>query len=505
MFGKLAKKIETAMWQQQTGYEDQYREVVVSSLNTLIEKIGYDSANESMAALSAVGLLSDQDARFYRRLADYYYSNQNWIGSIVNFNECCVLNPVDFNAMFYLASAYKNLGCFAEAIDVYNKSLEIHEYPEAMLNLALTYSEIGEKELERPILERLTSAFPNFTLGYYNLGIYWYGKRDLEKSIQCYRNALKINAEHGETKIALALALLMDKQYIEGFEMYDSRWGVWPNCPVRNFNRPYWHGQRIGDESSILVSLEQGFGDSLMMLRYLPQLLLKFSRVAIEVQPVMQRLVAKAYPQVEVVVHGSHLPDTDWYCPVMSLPRAFASVIQPILRSERYLHIGDDKSHLIDLDDEPRIKVGICWKCGGHDPRTAHRSLSLHSIKGVFNNDEYTWVSLAKDAVPEEINAIASPEKLINPMNLVSDFYDTYQLINALDVIVTVDTAIAHLAGAMGKPTIVILNEGHDWKWGVNDETSAWYPHTRLFRAYELEDKNDIDQKLLETIHKALN
>lgn len=492
------------MWQHQTGFEDQYREMVVSSLNTLVEKLGHDSSYESMVALSAVGFLSNQDAGLYRKLADFYYAKQNWIGAIVNFNKCCMLNETDFNSMFYLASSYRNIGLFDEAIDVYSKSLQIHQYPEAMLNMALTYSEISQSESQIKTLENLTATFPEFTLGHYNSGIYWYGKRNLKKSIQCYRRALESNADHGESKIALSLALLMDKQYIEGFLMNESRWGVLPNCPIRQFSRPSWGGQNVPNGSSLLVTVEQGFGDTLQMLRYLPLLLEKFNKIYIEVQPQMQRLVSLSYPQVDVVVNGHELPRTDFYCPIMSLPRSFDTSYDTIPVQTPYIDIPLSEPLNLVLSNNLRGKIGVCWRGGMLDPRMVHRSLSLKSIKNLFDVDDYVWVSLVKD-LPDDERADLVTTSVVDITSELTDFYDTYRLISALDVVITVDTAVAHLAGAMGKPTIVILNEGYDWRWHVDDDISAWYPGTQLLRAYKLDTPDALVPDLLARVKKILD
>lgn len=491
------------MWQPNTGFEDQYRQLTLNSLNGLFEKIERESVDDSMLILSAVGLVEEQDAGFYRKLADYCYANFDWIGSVVNFNKCCTLDPNDFNSMFYLACSYKNLGLFHQAIDVFKKSLAIHEYPEAMVNLASTYSSANENQLELETLELLTSKFKGFTLGHYNLGILWYGKRSLQKSIQSYWRALETNPYHGESKVALSVALLMNKQYVEGFAMHDSRWGVSPNCPIREFNRPYWYGQDIPPGSSIFVTLEQGFGDTLQMLRYLPMLSNLFGEIAIEVQPQMKRLVAMAYPFVNVVVYGSQFPQTDYYCPVMSLPRAFNTSYDNVPGQYAYIDISSfeplKKSFLCDQ----RTKIGVCWRGGMLDPRMAHRSLSIKSIKNLFEHDNYIWVSLVKD-LPDDERAELTTTKLIDVTSELTDFYDTYRLITGLDIVITVDTAVAHLAGAMGKPTIVILNEGYDWRWHVNDDISAWYPLTRLLRAYKLESPRTVVPELLSQVKKIL-
>ncbi len=475
----------------------QYVEKLAKSLRTLADKLEKDSRYDADVVRSALSFLEEQDAAFHRGLAEVCYENQDWVGSVVHFTKCSLYNPEDFNSMFYLASSYKNLGLFSDAIVNYKKSLEICEYPEGLLNLSSTYSDVSDHGLELKTLEHLILSFPNFTLGHYNYGILCYRKRDISRSIQCFNKALETDPNHGESRVALSLALLMDKQYVEGFKMHDSRWGVSPNCPVREFNRPYWCGQPVQENSSILVTLEQGFGDMFQMIRYLPLLSEKFAKISIEVQPQMSRLVMMAYPQVEVIVHGKPLPDTDFYCPVMSLPRAFGTTYQTIPRSNKYIQIPCDERFNLAFDKDLRKKIGICWRGGMLNPQMAHRSLTASVVKKLFEDYTYTWVSLNKELPESEREELRCTSNFMDLTHALVDFYDTYQLISCLDLVITVDTAVAHLAGAMGKPTIVILNEGYDWRWHINDENSAWYPNTRLLRAYELDSYDALVPNLL--------
>lgn len=482
----------------------QYQQETVVLLRNLADRLENESEPDFMILLSAIALLTDECVEVHKKLADYYYRNKNWTRAATHFDKCSALDHTDYISMFYLANCYKNMGHYSEAAEVYLGSIAVREYPEGLMNLSSAYADQGERELELDVLSRLTSSFPQYTLGHYNLGIYWYGKKNLKEAIKCYQRALESDPDHGPSKVALALALLMDKQYVEGFIQYESRWGVLPNCPVREFGRLRWYGQDVPVETSLLVTVEQGFGDTLQMLRYLPYLLTKFGKVCVEVQPQMQRLVSLSYPRVEVIVHGEELPQTDLYCPIMSLPRAFGTTYQTIPSRGAYLKIPDPAPFRAQLDCYPRKKIGVCWRGGMHDLRMAHRSLSTISIKNLFESDAYVWVSLVKD-LPDDERAELSASKIIDLTSELTDFYDTYRLISSLDVVITVDTAVAHLAGAMGKPTIVILNEGYDWRWHVDDDNSAWYSGTRLLRAYELKNPGALVPELLTQVKKILD
>lgn len=482
----------------------QERDEVISTLRELARRLVDDSEIDAIPVLRAIVLLSEDCVDAHRELAGCYYRAENWGRAILHFKKCCELDQKDYGSLFYLANSYKSLGFYSEAIENYLKSISIYEYPEGLINLSSAYAAAGEHELELHVLNLLTHKFPFFTLGHYNLGVYWYGKKDLAKSIACYRRSLDSDPSHGMSKVALALALLMNKQYIEGFEMYESRWGVIPNCPIRQFGGMYWHGQKVPETSTILIAVEQGFGDMFQMVRFIPALLVKFSKVYLEVQPQMQRILSSAYPQVEVILNGTELPQSDYYCPVMSLPRAFGISYQTIPLQDNYLSVQADGEVNTLLCRELRKKIGVCWRGGVVNPSMVHRSLDLKSIKSLFELDEYVWVSLVKDLPFDEIEELAMCNKVHDFTAGLVDFYDTYQLISSLDMVVTVDTAVAHLAGAMGKPTIVILNEGFDWRWHVDDDVSAWYPNSHLLRTYKLDNESDLVPELAKKIKQLI-
>lgn len=477
--------------------DPQLIERVLSSLNGIADRFKDQSSDDEETVLHAINLISGDSCEGHKKLGYFYYRQSKFDLAIKHFEICINKGCADYTSFFYSANSLKNMGDFESAVNHFLKSLELNSYPEGLVNLAATYSDLKNDVLALQTLESLTTKFPSFTLGHYNLGIYWYDRRDIKKSIASYNRALATNPEHGDSKVALSLALLMSKNYIDGFVMHDSRWGVSPNCPIRDFIRPYWHGQEVDKRSSVLVTVEQGFGDTLQMIRYLPMLAERFSRVCIEVQPQMKRLISQAFPTVEVVVNKEPLPSTDYYCPVMSLPRAFGTTYEAIPGQQKYISIPHAEPLDPALISNPKKKVGICWRGGALNPKMLHRSLTFKQIERLFDNESYVWVSLMKDVTSEEREAMLEHRNVKDYNNQIADFYDTCRLIDTLDAVVTVDTAVAHLAGAMGKPTIIILNEGYDWRWHIDDDISAWYPTAKLLRSYKLPGNDSLVPEIL--------
>ncbi len=466
---------------------------LVSVLIALSQKLKTESREDALLVLQAVLCISPDCADAHENIGYIYTEQSHWENARRHFE--ISLSHSDGNALlfFNLGNVCMSSGDFSAAAKYYEKALSFQRFPEGLLNLSVAYTKLGNEKSRLNALESLVHEFGNFPQGFNNLGVFWYRTRNIRQAIDCFKKALELDPALNMAKYGLSHALLMDKEYLKGFEYHESRWGTIPNCPIRTFDSQLWTGQEVSYKSKILVTLEQGFGDTLQMLRFLPMLCARFVEVNIEVQPAMRRLVSKAFPRVNVVVHGDPLPQTDFYCPIMSLPWAFRISYDSIpVDVNGYIHIGESAPGLLVKPNKTgAIKVGLCWRGGAINPEMLHRSLSLNDVAPLFKLKGYAWTSLVKDLPSEESALVGSIENLTDFSAVMSDFYDTYMLIKGLDLVVSIDTAVAHLAAAMGKKTIVILNDGVDWRWHLDDEVSAWYPNARLLRSYNFSSQDE--------------
>lgn len=304
----------------------------------------------------------------------------------------------------------------------------------------------------------------------------------LQEAEECCRRALQIDAEFPEAHWNLALNLLLQGRYREGWPEYEWRWrrpGF--TSPRRHQDVPQWHGGRL-DGKTILLHAEQGFGDAIQFIRYAPLVAARGAKVIIECHPPLVRIFSTIPSVALVTSFGSDLPHFDCHCPLLSLPGIFHTEVDSIPSRVPYLAPDTDDlirwTHL--LGKSRGLTIGLVW--AGKPYPDPLRSCSLEDFAALNAAADCTFVSLQIGS--ESCQAATAPAgmKLLDPSGHIRDFADTAALISRLDLVITIDTAVAHLAGALAKPVWTLLPLAPDWRWLLNREDCPWYPSMRLFR-----------------------
>lgn len=303
---------------------------------------------------------------------------------------------------------------------------------------------------------------------YHALGLF-------EQSISCCNEVLSVNPENAEAHWNKSLLLLLDGKYDEGWQEYEWRWkkeGF--TSPVRSFNQPRWNGEPTQGKV-ILVYAEQGFGDTLQFCRYIPLLEKCGVSVVFECHRELATLAQSLSPALTVIPFGEKLPYFDFHIPLLSLPALFNTSLETIPDTTPYLTAPTDYKNRFNLpDNKQRRKIGLCW-AGKTYPDPA-RSCPVEQLQRFATITNIDWYSL-QIGWDKEL-----PLKMFDLTSQIADFADTAALMENLDLIITIDTSVAHLAGALGKTTWVLLPFVSDWRWMKERSDSPWYPDMKLFR-----------------------
>jgi tetratricopeptide (TPR) repeat protein len=300
---------------------------------------------------------------------------------------------------------------------------------------------------------------------------------------ECYRQALMLDPEHARARFNLSYLLLRQARFAEGWRMLDARW-LFDAIP-QSFDCHFWEGEPL-EGKSVIVCLEAGHGDMIHFIRYVTQL--KAARVAVLCQPGLKRLFATLAGVDEVYALGEQVPeDWDFWTRAMRLPGLFGTELDNIPAPIPYLSAQPELArHWREQLPQQGLRVGLAWKGNPNFESDADRSLpSLMTLAPLAAVPAH-FVSLQKGAGEEE--ALRPPAGMslhaIGPQ--LGDFADTAAVIANLDLVISVDTAVAHLAGAMGKPCWLLLPDYRcDWRWMAERDDSPWYPSMRLFRRGE--------------------
>jgi tetratricopeptide (TPR) repeat protein len=305
--------------------------------------------------------------------------------------------------------------------------------------------------------------------------------------------ALARNPDFAEARFVESLIKLTLGDFAAGWRAYERRWATAALAPHRrNFTQPLWLGDRPLAGKTILLYAEQGYGDTIQFVRYAPRVVALGARVILEVQPELTRLVA-AFKDIEVIAHGRPLPAFDLQCPLMSLPLAFRTQLSTIPAEVPYLvPPAEDAAALSKLDrrEQPpgrKPKVGLAWAGDPSHKNDVNRSLRLATLRPLLELPHLQFVALQQDICTQDAEFLRSHPGL-QVGGRFRDFAQTAAAVAELDAVIAVDTAVAHLAGAMGKPLFLLLPYGADFRWLRERADSPWYPSARLFRQHAFDD-----------------
>ena len=317
------------------------------------------------------------------------------------------------------------------------------------------------------------------------------------------QRSIQLAPEHPTAPFNLAVALLLNGNYAQGWPQYESRWNYEHLAgTLPNYSQPRWTGQDIKDKT-VLVLGEQGHGDNLQFVRFISDLRSRGAQAILAVNPSLKPLlIGEAIPNI--VCPGDPLPEFDYWIPIMSIPAVVGSTLENLAPVQYYL-TADSKLQQQwqqQLGPKNRLRVGFCWSGRRDTWINQHKGMPFDVMLDLIKrNPNYEWVNLQCDCTAEEENELVAAGVTAYP-GAIQSFADSAALIMHMDVVLSVDTAVAHLAGALGRPVWVMLSQfALDWRWLINRDDSPWYTTARLFRQPKMGDWTSVTDK----IHKFLS
>jgi hypothetical protein len=357
---------------------------------------------------------------------------------------------------------------------------------------------------------RAVALAPDDAVAHYNLGLVYADRLEIEQAIAAERRAVALEPDHASAHFELAELLLVSGQFDEGWREYEWRFrlpGVQPPLPPAFANTPVWDGRPMPDGTLLLVA-DQGFGDAIQFARYIPLVVGRCPNVVVagsaEVEPIVRQQPGIA----TFFSHWEHAPAFDAYCTLSSLPLHFGTRLNnipaaiPLVRAEPG-RVQQWRQRLDALVPTGYRRIGLVWAGRPTHGNDANRSTTLRTLAPLMALDGIAFVALRMEGALAQIGSYFGRAPLINLGAEIVDFNDTMAIIDGLDMVVTVDTSVAHLAGAMGKPVSVLLAYAPDWRWMLERVDSPWYPGMTLFRQQTPGDWPSALEKLVRTLTSA--
>ncbi len=457
-------------------------------------------------ALHLMGVLAHQQGRqeaafeYVRQairvspFASEYYNNLGEIcramgkrdDAVACFEKAIELSPDYVVAQVNLGNALQQSGRLHEAIAAYRKALDINpNIAAAHNNLGYTLAEMGRLDEALASYRTAVELKPDYIDALLNLGNALQANGQVEEAIASFQRVIDMRPDNAGAHWNKSLALLLKGEFREGWAEHEWRWRRTNfTSPCRNFSQPQWKGEEVRGRT-VLLHAEQGFGDTIQFVRYAPLAAERGARVIVECQPEMVALAQGMEGVAQAVPAGQMLPPFDLHTPLLSLPLAFGTTLETIPDKVPYMNPPPALAQAWREKAPPekgRRKVGLAWAGSPTRQDDRYRSLPLSAFAPLAAAKAVTFYSLQKGKPAEHAGEAPPGITMVDLTDDLRDFADTAALIANLDLVITVDTAVAHLAGAMAKPVWVLLEFAPAWRWLLGRSDSPWYPTMRLFR-----------------------
>lgn len=411
--------------------------------------------------------------------------------AITEYEKAIVLRPDYAEAYNNLGLALVEHGRHVEATAVLRQAIRLKpDYPEAYNNLGLALVEQGLFPETIAAYHEALRLRPSYVEAHNNFGTVLAAMGRTEEALAVYQQALWLRPDYAEVHWNRALAWLQQGKYAEGWSEYEWRWKRKRAVP-RSFSKPPWDGSPLPDKT-ILLYAEQGMGDALMFIRYAARVKERCGTVVVECPEEMIPLLSTCAGIDRLVAEGKELPEFDVQAPLMSMPKLFGTTLETVPAQVPYLPADPAQvAHWKkELGADSSFKIGIAWQGNPKHRWDRHRSMPLALFEPLARLPGVKLYSLQKKAGTDQIAALRDRFPVIDLGSKLDDtggaFRETAAAIQALDLVITCDTALAHLAGALGVRVWVLLSFLVDWRWMYRREDTPWYPSMRLFRQEQL-------------------
>jgi hypothetical protein len=476
-------------------YADAYsnRGNVLQELNRLEDALNcYDKAIE----------IDPKNAEAHSNRGVALQKLNRYVEAISSFDKAIYIHPNYTKALTNRGVALHNLNLFNEAKANFEQAIGIDpEYVDAFSNLGYLHNDLNNLNEALRCYDIAISIKPDFVDAHINRGITLQELKRIEESLESFDNAISLNSNNAEAYWNKSLTLLLSSNFKQGWELYEWRLKRERFSFLKdNFFSSMWNGNQNLCGKTILLTTEQGLGDTIQFSRYVKLVKSLGANIILETPKSLMKLLDTLDDVDQMIEIGEKLPDFDYHSPLMSLPFAFKTCINSIPYESAYLFANSEKckewNSRLGLKRKPR--VGIVWSGSTSHKKDHMRSIPLQKLFP-YLSVEYDFVSLQKE-IREEDKHLLTSLSIRHFGDFLEDFSDTAALCELMDLVISVDTSVAHLSGSIGKKTWVLLPYSPDWRWLLDRNDSPWYNSMTLYRQDEKMDWLPVLDKVFDNL-----
>jgi tetratricopeptide (TPR) repeat protein len=522
------KRLDEALasYDRALALEPHHAEVLCNRGNTLYELKRFD---EALASYDGALALQPYYARALYNRGNTLHELKQFEEALACYDRALALQPDHAGALGNRGDSLRRLERFDEALTSYDRALALRpDHVETLCSRGAALHELKRFDEALASYDRALALWPDHVEAFSNRGVTLHELKRYEEALASYDRALALRFDHAEALRNRGATLNKLKRFDEALTSYDRALAVEPDyadahfnksllqllkgdfaagwreyewrlktkrrlSSKRDFTQPLWLGQTAIDGKTILLHAEQGLGDTIQFCRYVPLVAGRGARVLLEVPLPLQDLMAGLAGVAEVISPQEKAPDFDLHCPLLSLPLALGTRVESIPAQVPYVTVPPESLRRWSsaVGAKGKLRIGLAWSGSATHKADAIRSIDLRSLLPLLDIDaEFT--SLQKDVRADDATVLNERGDIVHFGDKLDSFADTAAIIANLDLVISVDTSVAHLAGALAKPVWVLLPFLPDFRWLLERQDSPWYPTARLFRQQTPGDWSDV-------------
>ena len=438
---------------------------------------------QALAVLEAIDKCAVDDAELCFQVGLTRYHLGELQPAIASFQQYLKARPASEAGWLNIGACYNEYGDQKRAIDAYQKVLDINPAnPSVWGNLAKAWHDDGEHETAIYCYRRAL-AIKRTPQNLRGLALAWRKCGRFDRSGDLLEEALRINPDDARAHFGMAMNAFYTEDYETALREYEWRIHLPRQQNFRRdhqalFAQPVWKGEALEDQT-LLIYTEQGFGDNLQFCRFIPMARQRAKRIVMYARPGLGELFRANFDIAEITEDINRLPTFDRQVSLLSLPHLLDPGLESLKEAKAYLRTPQGHPSP-PLREEGKLNVGLVWGAEQLGYEYDNKKVPLETFKSLLTLPDINWVSLQVGGDRDDLETTGFDKLLYDAGKDFRNFADTAAAIEQLDLVISVDTAVAHLAGAMGKPVWVLLPKYADWRWGHNRQRTQWYPHSRL-------------------------
>ena len=482
---------------------DSRNPMFAASLGTALMRLG--RLEEAIACYDKALALKPDYAEACNNRGNALQMLRRYDEALASYDRALVARPDHAETLNNRGVTLYELRRFEDAVVDYQAAIAARpDYAEAFFNLGNALQKLNRFDAALASYDKTLALRPEYAEGHNSRGLALKEMRQIEQASASYRKAIAIKPDYPEAHWNEAILQLLTGDFDHGWRGREWRWKSSAlGLRQRDFSQPLWLGSESIEGKTILLHSDEGLGDAIHFCRYAPLVAARGAQVVVEVERPLQPLMSDVSGVSISVARGEPLPGFDLHCPLSSLPLAFGTRLETIPSTTPYLR-APDSSHpwnaRLGTKDGPRI--GLVWAGNPQHKNDHNRSIALGELSPLFDVAA-TFVSLQKDVRAAD-QAVLDRIGLVDLGPELRSFADTAAVISQLDLVISVDTSVAHLAGALGRPVWVLLPFVPDWRWLLDRDDSPWYPTARLYRQNETRKWDDVVVRLREALQDLM-